>query len=168
MESTAAYAVQSDGGTLGESGGSKPGRHSSVRGHLMGRDWWSWQRLQRGRKWKRKLSHRTNRSCNLLTILWANIIISCYLFSPIFSECFKYYKKKWCLCACIWLRYKIESLCINGPLKHDNISNWRIRVMCFCFIMPDISVYLFCQPSPTINSKTLQLENKRNIPNHNI
>lgn len=41
--------------------------------------------------------------------------------------------------------------------------------MCFCFIiMPDISVYLFCQPSPTINSKTLQLENKRNIPNHNV
>lgn len=54
-------------------------------------------------------------------------------------------------------------------LKHDNISNWRMRVMCFCLIiMPDIGFYLFCQPSPTINSKTLQLENKRNILNHNI
>lgn len=56
----------------------------------------------------------------------------------------------------------------KDSLKHDNISNWRMRVMWFCFIMPDISVYLFCQPSPTMNSKTLQLENKRNIPNHNI
>lgn len=56
MELTPPYAVQSDGGALREGGGSKPGRHGSVRGDLVGGDGRPRQELQRrgGKKNKNK------------------------------------------------------------------------------------------------------------------
>ena len=50
MELVSSEAVQSDGGALGEGGGAEPGRHGSVGGHLVGRNWRPRQGLQGGRE----------------------------------------------------------------------------------------------------------------------
>lgn len=75
MELTPPYAVQSDGGALREGGGSKPGRHGSVGGDLVGGDGRPRQELQRQGGEKTKINTPGFMKCSLTQALAAVLVV---------------------------------------------------------------------------------------------